>query len=225
MPFQYPVFVISSFHKFWFWYHICLWMIFYLYSMFALLVRFPIWNFLNLMGIPLHVICCFSSFLFAFNFCQFDQYVSQGVSLWIYPLWDSLSADGWGCVPTLLVLQPEVSQHWSLQPVGWNQVLMTKRQPLGEFTPMNIPWGLCHQCPCHHSEPQLTPTSSGHSTRSTGRSNSGSYKSLLFRGSQRTWNLVFALKTAVFFPPVLWRSFTQVLLAFKAKYSRSSSSW
>ena len=127
------------------------------------------------MGIPLHVICCFSSFLFAFNFCQFDQYVSQGVSLWIYPLWDSLSADGWGCVPTLLVLQPEVSQHWSLQPVGWNQVLMTKRQPLGEFTPMNIPWGLCHQCPCLHNESLLTPACPGGPARCMGRSGPGSY--------------------------------------------------
>ena len=36
------------------------------------------------------------------------------------------SADGWGCVPTLLVVWPDVSQHWSLQAVGWGQVLGRK---------------------------------------------------------------------------------------------------
>lgn len=30
----------------------------------------------------------------------------------------SLSFDGWDCVPALLVVWPEVSQHWSLQAVG-----------------------------------------------------------------------------------------------------------
>ena len=34
-----------------------------------------------------------------------------------------LSADGWGCLPTLLVVVPEASQpwsqHWSLQAVAW----------------------------------------------------------------------------------------------------------
>ena len=36
----------------------------------------------------------------------------------------SLSADGWGCVHLLLVVWPEASQHWSLQAVGWGQVLV-----------------------------------------------------------------------------------------------------
>ena len=47
-----------------------------------------------------------------------------------------LSADGWGCIPALLVVW---SQHWSLQAVGWGQVLVTKWRPLGELTPMNTP--------------------------------------------------------------------------------------
>ena len=49
----------------------------------------------------------------------------------------SLSADGWGCVPTLFVVWPEVSQHWSLQAVGWGQVLVAK--PPGELISMNTP--------------------------------------------------------------------------------------
>ena len=36
----------------------------------------------------------------------------------------SLSADGWGCVPTQLVVWLELSQHWYLQAVGWGQVLV-----------------------------------------------------------------------------------------------------
>ena len=39
----------------------------------------------------------------------------------------SLSADGWGCVPTLLVVWAEASQHWSLQTVGWGQVSVPRR--------------------------------------------------------------------------------------------------
>ena len=31
----------------------------------------------------------------------------------------SLSANGWGCISTLLVVLPEASQHWSLQAVRW----------------------------------------------------------------------------------------------------------
>ena len=40
----------------------------------------------------------------------------------------SLSADGWGCVPALLVVWPEASQHWSLQAVGWGQALVPRSQ-------------------------------------------------------------------------------------------------
>ena len=38
----------------------------------------------------------------------------------------SLSADGWGCVLCLLVVWPEASQDWSLQAIGWGQVLVRK---------------------------------------------------------------------------------------------------
>ena len=48
----------------------------------------------------------------------------------------SLSSDGWGYVPTQLVVWPEVSQHWSLQAVGWGQVLAL----------MNQDGSLQHQC-------------------------------------------------------------------------------
>jgi len=44
------------------------------------------------MRVPLYVICHFSLsyFIFVFNFCQFDYYVSWYVPPWVYPAWDSL---------------------------------------------------------------------------------------------------------------------------------------
>ena len=46
------------------------------------------------MGVPLYAISHFSldafNILPAFNFSQFDYYVSQCVPHWVYPAWDSL---------------------------------------------------------------------------------------------------------------------------------------
>ena len=39
-------------------------------------------------------------------------------SCWFRTTLGSLSADEWGRVPILLVVWPEASQYWSLQPVG-----------------------------------------------------------------------------------------------------------
>ena len=52
----------------------------------------------------------------------------------------SLSADGWGCVLTLLVVWLEASQYWSLKAVGWGRVSVPKWQPPGELTLIHIPW-------------------------------------------------------------------------------------
>ena len=38
----------------------------------------------------------------------------------------SLPDDGWDCVPTLLAVWPEVSQHWSLWAAGCGQVFVSK---------------------------------------------------------------------------------------------------
>lgn len=52
------------------------------------------------------------------------------VQRWLWALWSlgSLSTDGWGCVPLLLVVLPEASQNWSLQAVGWGRVLVLMTQ-------------------------------------------------------------------------------------------------
>ena len=69
----------------------------------------------------------------------------------------SLSADGSGCVPTLLVVWPEACQLWSLPAVEWGQVLMREWHPPGGLMPMSTPQNYHRQCLCPHSEPQLPP--------------------------------------------------------------------
>ena len=92
----------------------------------------------------------------------------------------SLSADGWGCVPTLLVVWLEASQHWSLQTVWWGRVLVSRWWPPGELTPMSISQFLCQQCLYPHSEPQPHPTFSGIPSRPAGRPGPGSYEVTAF---------------------------------------------
>ena len=75
----------------------------------------------------------------------------------------------------LLVVWPEAFQHWSLYIVGWGWVLVPKCGPLGELTPISIPWGIRYQCPCPHSELESTFTSLGDPPRPLGRSSLGSY--------------------------------------------------
>ena len=68
------------------------------------------------------------------------------------------AADEWGSITALLVVWPEASQHWSLRPIGWGQVLASKWQPLGQLTPMSTLRYFFHQCSCPGSEPQPYPT-------------------------------------------------------------------
>ena len=87
----------------------------------------------------------------------------------------SLPVDDWGCVPTLLIVWPEASQHWSLQSLEWGQVWVTKGQPPGELMSVNISQYFHHWYPCPYSEPQL-PLPSGAPLRPAGKSGPGSYE-------------------------------------------------
>ena len=137
----------------------------------------------------------------------------------------SLSDDGWGCALTLLVVWPEVSQHWRLQAVGWGQVLVPKWQTPAELTLMNIPWGLCQQCPCLHSEPELTPISPGDLPRPASGFGPGSYGvTALPWVPVHVKSCVHLPRVKSLFPPVLCSSCTQASLAFKAKCFGGSSS-
>lgn len=81
------------------------------------------------------------------------------------------SADGWGSVPPCWwfgLRHPNT---------GACTLLAAARFCCqnGGLMQISIPWGPCHQCPCPHSEPQLIPTSPGHSLKPAGRFNLGSY--------------------------------------------------
>ena len=133
----------------------------------------------------------------------------------------------WGCVPTVLVVWPEASQHWRLQAVWRGQVSVPKSPPPEELTQMCILWGLCQQCPCLHSEPQLNPASPGDPLRPAGRSSPGSYGvTALPWVPVHVKPCVCPPRVESLFPPVLCSSCAaQAPLAFKAKCSRGSSSW
>ena len=63
----------------------------------------------------------------------------------------SLSANGWGCVPVLLVVWHGVSSTGAFLAIGWSWVLTLRRRSLGELSPIDILWGvrrsLVVQCP------------------------------------------------------------------------------
>ena len=61
----------------------------------------------------------------------------------------SLSADGWSCVPTLLVVWLETAQNWSQPPVGWGQVQEGSCQGLRPPVSLSSQWA-------------TPPTSTGH---------------------------------------------------------------
>ena len=51
----------------------------------------------------------------------------------------SLSANGWSCVPVLLVVWHV--QPWSLLVIEWSWVLLFRRRSLGELLPIDIMCG------------------------------------------------------------------------------------
>ena len=53
----------------------------------------------------------------------------------------------------------QTSLDWSLQSVGWGQVLVRKWRLPGWLTPMSTPQNCRYQCLCPHNEPQPPPAS------------------------------------------------------------------
>ena len=53
----------------------------------------------------------------------------------------SLSSNGWGCVPVLLVVWHGGVQHWSLLVVEWSWVLAVRWRSLGELSLIDVTWG------------------------------------------------------------------------------------
>ena len=152
---------------------------------------------------------------------------------WILSLWWAESCQGM-CLevavgsggagfPTCWVVWPEVSQHWSLQDVGWGQVKLAASR--GAHTNQYFPVRLSPKCLWPHSEPQL-PTSPGDPPNQQVGLAQAPMKSLLFlwvpehlRPCGHPPRVEFLLH------PVLWSSCGQALMTFKAKCSGSTSSW
>ena len=128
----------------------------------------------------------------------------------------SLSPDGWSCVPALLVVWPEASQHWSLWAVGWDQVLALKCRPPGSLLPVSAPQYIHHKCFCPWSDPQPPPTSPEVPLRP-------GLARLLWSHCFFPWVPPSALETFVcppvvvfLFPSVLWSSCAQTPLKLNA---------
>ena len=121
-----------------------------------------------------------------------------------------------GCV-LILFVWPEVSEHWSLQTVGWDQVLFAQMATSRELLLMNIPWSLCHQCPF------LLQWATADSCLRSWPCNTHR-----FICPRLLWSHCFDLQPSACetmcvpsqsgnLRPVLWSFYTQAPLAFKAK--------
>ena len=108
------------------------------------------------------------------------------------------------CLWVGLFSHPVGGFAWALEPAGWwvGLGLGAKMMTSGTAHLMNIPWGLCHHCPCHApasaaGEPWPTPASSGDLPKPTSRSvlDSCGVTALLWVSGH--WNLLCALQGGV----------------------------
>ena len=135
-----------------------------------------------------------------------------------------LSADGWGWVPSLLVVWPEVTQHQSPQAPCWGEW----RTP-GGLTPRSISQNCCCLCPCPWGEPQPPPQPLQETLQPptlADKSGSISYGVT----APFPWVLMHTVlcvcppRVESLFTQVLSKSCSQIPLAFKVWFSGNSSS-
>lgn len=138
---------------------------------------------------------------------------------------DRLSVDTWLC----LFFWPQVSQPWSLQAVGWGQVLVPRCQPPGELhtdecSLISSPQGLCPQDELEElSSP--CPASPEDPPRVADRAGPGSYQIATFvLGPSAHGILCVLLKREASVSVNSVESCDQALPAFRAKCSWGSTS-
>ena len=131
-----------------------------------------------------------------------------------------LSADGWGWVPSLFVVWPEATQHWSLLSSLVGLMADSGRAHAKEYFPeLLLPVSLSSRW----ATP--TPASAGDPPTLAGRSGSVSYGvTAPSPGSWCAHYFVCVLQEWSLFPPVLSKSCNQISLAFKVWFCRNSSS-
>lgn len=130
----------------------------------------------------------------------------------------SLFADGWGCVPTLFIVQPRASQQWWVGP-DFSKIAVSRVAHASEYS--LGPLLLCPAPTVSHNNSAFP----GDPPRPASRSDPDSYivPALL-------WCPVFMmpymcpLRAKSLFPSVLGCSCIQALLTFNAKRSGGSSS-
>ena len=90
---------------------------------------------------------------------------------------------------------------------------------------MSISKNFLCQCLHPHREPQLPPTSAVNLPILAGRSGPVSYRVTAFFSSvlMHTGLCVCPPRVEFLFSPVLWKSYNQITLAFRARFSRDSS--
>ena len=86
----------------------------------------------------------------------------------------SLSADEWGCAPSLLVVCPEAAQFWGLQAL-WQG---SWRSPRRGLIPTRASQDYYGQCSCPHGRPLMTHISTGDPQTLTGRFGSVYHKNI-----------------------------------------------
>ena len=131
------------------------------------------------------------------------------------------STDGWGCAPSLLVFLPEATQPCGLQGSMVGLMTPSKRAyAKGGISGLLLPvfLSLCWAPPdpCLHSRPSNT-------------SRCFRFSLLWSRCSflcvlVRTRFCVCPPRLQSLFPPVLWKSYDQILLAFKVRFPGVSQS-
>ena len=127
-----------------------------------------------------------------------------------------LSVDGWGWVPSLLVVWPEATQHWSL-PGSLVGLMADSGRAQGVLPRTSAARKYLPELPCPHGEAQSPPVSAGDPPTLAGRSGSVSYGVT----APSPWVLMHTLlrvcppRLDSLFPPVLSKSCSQIPLAFK----------
>ena len=136
----------------------------------------------------------------------------------------TLFADGWGCVPNLLVVWQVASKHWSLQFVGWAWVSERKWQPPRGLTPKSTPQNYHHQCPYPHSEPQPPANCTGDPLILVSRSGPVSYEvTVIFSQVLVHTRPCVCPPRVEFLLLILWSSCDHYLMAFKARFFEAPS--
>ena len=124
------------------------------------------------------------------------------------------TADGWGCIPTQIIVWPEDSQPWWVGP-DFSKMATSKGAHIDDYS-----WDLCLKClspTASHSHPLFSP---GDPLKTAVRSDPDSYGIPALPWDPLNMKAYVHLSRMESpFPPVPWSSFAQVPLAVNAKYS------